>query len=259
MATGGGSYSNGTLGLTTGAFTLNSGSYIWVQDTGYITSSYVYANGLTVKTGATITGSLTMVGDIIPSLDQTYNLGSASKQWKHVYISTGSIFMNGIEVMLMNNNNQVVIGNSTFSTTGTTGITVTTISGSQIITGSQIVSGSLQVTGSVGITGSLLFNNALHLGTSGTTVSGSSTIESDITSSYSSAFYKYVITSGSNARAGEVTAVWNGSTIVYDEYSTTDIGNTTDIKFNVALSGSNVNLNTTSANLWNVKTTTVLL
>ena len=257
--TGGGSFSNGTLGLTTGAFTLNSGSYIWVQDTGYITSSYVYANGLTVKTGATITGSLTMVGDIIPSVDQTYNLGSTTKQWKHVYISTGSIWMNGIEVMLMNSNNQIVLGNSTFSTTGTTGITVSTISGSQIITGSQIVSGSMSVTGSASITGSLLIDNALHLGTSGQTSSGTTTIETDATGSYNSAFYKYVLISGSNARSGEVMAVWNGSSIVYDEYSTTDIGNTSDIKFNVTLSGGNVNLNTTSTYAWNVRTTTVLL
>ena len=200
-----------------------------------------------------------MVGDIIPSVDQTYNLGSTTKQWKHVYISTGSIWMNGIEVMLMNSNNQIVLGNSTFSTTGTTGITVSTISGSQIITGSQIVSGSFQVTGSASVTGSLTINNASYVGTSGTTASGSSTIETDATGSYNSAFYKYVVVSGSNARAGEVTAVWNGSTIVFDEYSTTDIGNTTDIKFNVTLSGGNVNLNTTSAYVWNVRTTTVLL
>jgi len=232
---------------------------MWVQDTGYITSSYVYANGLTVKTGATITGSLTMVGNIIPSINQTYDLGSPSKQWNHLYISTGSIYMNGIEVMFMNNNNQVVIGNQTISTTGTTGITISSISGSQVITGSQIISGSLNVTGSAQITGSLLFNNALHLGTSGTTINGSSTIESDLTGSYRSAFYKYVLTSGSNARSGEVMAVWNGSNIVYDEYSTTDIGNTTDIQFNVTLSGTNVNLNTTSTYVWNVKTTTVLL
>jgi len=117
----------------------------------------------------------------------------------------------------------------------------------------------MSVTGSASITGSLLIDNALHLGTSGQTSSGTTTIETDATGSYNSAFYKYVLISGSNARSGEVMAVWNGSSIVYDEYSTTDIGNTSDIKFNVTLSGGNVNLNTTSTYAWNVRTTTVLL
>jgi hypothetical protein len=238
---------------------LSTGSYLWVQDTGYITSSYVYANGLTVYTGATITGSLTMRGSIIPDADSTYDLGSTTKQWKHVYISTGSIYMNGIEVMLMNSNNQVVIGNQTINTTGTTGVTITSISGSQIITGSQIISGSLNVTGSAAITGSLIVNNATHNGTSLTTTSGTSTIQSDLTGSFNSVFYKYSIKNGVNARAGEVTAVWNGSTIVYEEYSTVDVGNTTDLTFSVALSGTNVNLNAASTGGWTVKTSTLLL
>jgi hypothetical protein len=218
-----------------------------VKDNGYISSSNVYANGLTINTGATITGSLTMVGDIIPSIDQTYNLGSASKQWKHVYISTGSLFMNGIEVMYMNANNQVVIGNQTINTSGTTGITSTSISGSQTITGSLVVSGSILINGS-------LINGSSIVTTNGTTI-----VQTDTTGSYNSAFYKYSISNGGSARSGEVVAVWNGSNVVYKESSTTDIGSTTDLTFNVTLSGTNVRLNASSTGGWTVKTNTTLM
>jgi len=59
------SISDGTLGLTTGAIVLNSGSYIWVQDTGYITSSYIYTNGLNVSGSLNITGSTNIVSGSI--------------------------------------------------------------------------------------------------------------------------------------------------------------------------------------------------
>jgi len=147
----------------------------------------------------------------------------------------------------LNNNNQVVIGNQTINTSVTTGVTSTSISGSQSITGSLNVSGSILVDGS-------LINGSSIVTTNGTTI-----VQTDTTGSYNSAFYKYSISNGGNARAGEVTAVWNGSNIVYEEYSTTDIGSTTDLTFNVTLSGTNVRLNASSTGGWTVKTYTTLM
>lgn len=49
------------------------------------------------------------------------------------------------------------------------------------------------------------------------------------TSSIVSAFYNYSVSSGSNARAGTISAIWNGSSILYSDNSTDDIGDTTDI------------------------------
>jgi hypothetical protein len=188
-----------------------------------------------------------MVGDIIPSIDQTYNLGSLSKQWKHIYVSTGSIWMNGIEILFMNANNQIVLGNQIINTTGTTGNTLTS------------VSGSFSVTGSATFTENVYIGNTLNYFSSSVTTNGTSIIQNDLTGSYNSAFYKYSIKNGSNARAGEVTAVWNNSSIVYKESTTTDIGNTSDLTFNVTLQGSNVKLNAVSTGGWTVKTFSTLM
>ena len=58
------------------------------------------------------------------------------------------------------------------------------------------------------------------------------------TSSLSCAFFDYVVSSGSlsqNMRAGTVMAVWNSSSIEHTDISTNDIGNTTNLKLQVAL------------------------
>jgi hypothetical protein len=113
------------------------------------------------------------------------------------------------------------------------------------------------------VTGSIGFNN----GTSGANLSvetgtssaGTAAIATDATGSYTAAWYRYTIKNGANARAGEINAVWNGSSIVYTETSTTDIGNTSSELFSVALSGGNVVLNYSSAGSWTFKSQTTFL
>ena len=58
------------------------------------------------------------------------------------------------------------------------------------------------------------------------------------TSSYGGAFFDYTVQSGSNARAGSIMSVWNGSNISFTETTTTDIGDTTDFNVIVHISQS---------------------
>ena len=58
------------------------------------------------------------------------------------------------------------------------------------------------------------------------------------TSSYAAAFFEYTAVSASNARAGNVMSIWNGSNMSYTETTTTDIGNTTDLNVEVIISQS---------------------
>jgi len=131
----------------------------------------------------------------------------------------------------------------------------TRIQSGLIVSGSTIITGSLAITGSVYISGSLLLNQSTSsLGISTQTVSTNST------SSYTSAFYRYSVVSGSNARAGEFIACWNGSSIQYTDYSTTDIGNTSLVSFTASLSSGNVVLTTVlPTSGWNVNTLVNLL
>ena len=85
--------------------------------------------------------------------------------------------------------------------------------------------------------------------------SGSTTIYSLPTASYDGAFYDYVVRSGSNSRAGQIMAIWSGSSVNYTDNSTTDFGSTANLSFNVIVSGSNMVLRSTvTTGSWTVKT-----
>jgi hypothetical protein len=48
----------------------------------------------------TLTGGIpSIAGDIIPSADVTYDLGSPAKQWKDIYVGPGSLYVNGQKVL----------------------------------------------------------------------------------------------------------------------------------------------------------------
>jgi hypothetical protein len=152
------------------------------------------------------------------------------------------------------------------------------------VNGNAIVTGSLNVT--AGITGSLLgtsswANNAVSSSYAATasysnnftvanqltidstltdyalvasSVVGSNNVFTQTTGSYTSAFFKYAISSGSNSRAGEVVAVWNGTSAQYYDNSTVDVGNTTVVTSSVSIVGSNVQFDVqTNTSGWRIK------
>jgi hypothetical protein len=49
--------------------------------------------------GLTLTGSMGITGNIIPSSDITYDLGSPTAQWKDIYVGPGSLYVNGSKVL----------------------------------------------------------------------------------------------------------------------------------------------------------------
>ena len=78
---------------------------------------------------------------------------------------------------------------------------------------------------------------------------------SKATGSYTAAFFKYTVSSGSNARAGEVFTVWNGNNVEYTDVTTNDIGTTVDVTGSAALSSGNVQFNVqTNSGGWKIKT-----
>ena len=88
-----------------------------------------------------------------------------------------------------------------------------------------------------------------------TTVTGSNIIYLIPTSSYNGAWFEYVATSASNARAGQIMSVCSSNTIAYTETTTTDIGSTTGLAFRVMITGSNFALTGSSTTAgWTIKT-----
>ena len=84
----------------------------------------------------------------------------------------------------------------------------------------------------------------------------SQSIYSLSTSSYDGVFFDYTVTSASNARAGNIMSIWNGGNLVYTENTTTDIGSTVGVTFNVEISQSQAQLiSVTDTAGWKIKTT----
>jgi hypothetical protein len=90
---------------------------------------------------------------------------------------------------------------------------------------------------------------------------GSNNLFTQNTGSYTSAFFKYTCASASFAsRAGEVVAVWNGTSVQFYDNSTVDIGNTTPVTSSVAIVSGQVQFNMqTNTSGWTIKSTATFI
>jgi len=89
---------------------------------------------------------------------------------------------------------------------------------------------------------------------------GSNNFYTQATGSYTAAFFKYTCASRSNARAGEISAVWNGGTVEYMDLSTNDIGDTSVVTGSVSLVSGDVQLNfQTNTSGWRLKSTATFI
>ena len=74
-----------------------------------VMASTVSATGVITATGGLdVGGNFDITGNIIPSADNTYDLGSSSKMWKDVYIGPGSLYVNGQKVIEEDSSNIIV-------------------------------------------------------------------------------------------------------------------------------------------------------
>lgn len=70
------------------------------SSTGVIsTSQNVSTSGSPTFAGLTLNGNMGITGNIVPSADVTYDLGSLNYQWKDVYVGPGSLYVNGQKVL----------------------------------------------------------------------------------------------------------------------------------------------------------------
>lgn len=51
-----------------------------------------------------------ITGDLIPSADLGYDLGSTSSQWRSLYVGTGTIYIGGVPITVNTGNNTLVVG-----------------------------------------------------------------------------------------------------------------------------------------------------
>ena len=110
--------------------------------------------------------------------------------------------------------------------------------------------------------GATTIDGALNESTTTTVATGDSETTSVVATvavaSYSSAQFDYSVNDGTNFRAGTCMVIWKaGASINFTDYSTPDIGDTSDATFTVDESGGNARLKfTSSAGTWTVKVIT---
>ena len=144
-----------------------------------------------------INGNINLTGSILPGVNNTYDLGSPSKQFRHLYVSTGSIYMNGVAILSSNATDltfttdtgqslklletaadtitlQTADGNLTLNSTGAGDIVLDPTAGiialkgtTTLYSGNKILSSdgnAIQFGNSVAITGSLTTTTGLIVG-----------------------------------------------------------------------------------------------
>ena len=203
--------------------------------------------------------------------------------WKKILQSGSAVHVLNITASSLPNSTQPnVIGYNTTSGTFTYFSTSSLVSGGSLIGGSGTANYITRWSGGTTITTSSIYESSGNIGIGTTTPSASLHIQGNLqistgslytygqntdidsgsirtvmsvaTGSYRAAFFDYVLNKSTNARAGTVFSVWNGTSVEWNDVSTNDIGNTAEINLSVALSGANIILYASSStNDWSVK------
>jgi len=146
--------------------TMTAGTGVGVSGTAVSIGQAVATSDKPSFAGVTLTGNSDVTGNIVPTADDTYDLGSSSKAWKDVYIGPGSLYVNGQKVVEDNS------GTITISADTNQNVAVST-SGSGDIelsptgTGQVEIKGPMQVTAGKAISSSdgnaIAFSNPIDV------------------------------------------------------------------------------------------------
>jgi hypothetical protein len=89
---------------------------------------------------------------------------------------------------------------------------------------------------------------------------GSNNMFTQATGSYTSMFVNYTVSNSTNARSGQIIAVWNGGTAEYNDVSTADIGDTSAVTGSVSIVSGEAQLNfQTNTSAWRIKSTATFM
>ena len=264
-----------------------------LTNTHQFTGSVLVTGSLTVNNNLLVTGSVTAAGaiarstyinpilvasansDVLVGLDITptftngaftgvRNIGLKTNARLHIDTSTGALitFGGGNSNDCQMNTSGITSWNQnfTFGFTGG-GIRATFFNSTGNLTlqngGTFTDAGfRLDVSGSTRLNGAVTVASAsIQSQNTSSLASGTQTISTNATASFTAAFYNYTIASGSNTRAGQFIATWNGGSIQYMDNSTVDIGSTLPVALTASLSGANVLLTSTLPSTgWTIKT-----
>lgn len=260
--------SNKPVGLVSSSIQINTGSFTG-SFTGTVTDavSSSYALSASAATSITFTpASATYAGTdwlainnkptgIVSSSIQTLAHISQSTITPSI-ISASSIYVHGDITALQFNTQYVsssIIYQSGSTKFGDTSDDVMSVTGTLDVSGTTTFTGPVSFTSGLG---PINIAGALYSTGSGLFNVGTTVVTTVTTSSYDMAHFHYVVKNGLNTRTGVVMSVWSASVAEYTDTSTADIGDTTDISFQVDVVTGTARLKAVVAavNGWTVKT-----
>ena len=80
-------------------------------------------------------GTVTVVGDLLPDADVSYDLGSPTQQWRSLYVSTNTIYINNVPISINTSSNTLQVG-------GINTTTVTNVATEEFVTSQGYVTGT---------------------------------------------------------------------------------------------------------------------
>jgi len=161
-------------------FTNSSGALAASANLTFATSSNTLSTGNLVLSGTANVHDVNITGNMVPTVANTYNLGSPTNYYKSIYVGPGSLYVDGQKVLQSNSGTIVVSADVNqdldISTSGSGGIRLNP-------TGSGIISlqGTIQIQGGNHVTSSdgnpIVFTNAIDVDNIGaTTTNGDLTL-----------------------------------------------------------------------------------
>ena len=159
----------------TGIVTANAG----VASTTTATGTFIVTGGVGISGALNIGSGVTVTGNVLPSANVTYNLGSPTQRWKDLFLAGNTIDLNGATISAVGG--AITFQNSlggSFSVTGSAGGQSTGTFGNLVansgVASTTTSTGALIVTGGVGVSGAVNIGGAL-------TVSGDFTVNGTTT------------------------------------------------------------------------------
>lgn len=122
-------------------------------------AGYDGATGAVGATGVFGDSLLALASSIIPSADNTYDLGSPTNQWRHIYVNTGSIYLGNVKLSIVDNKLDVKEVNFDVNTATNQIINETVVNNYALTNQDRIVNGTYSVT--LGADGYLNLQNGL--------------------------------------------------------------------------------------------------
>jgi hypothetical protein len=273
------------LNSTSASYAVNSTSASYTLSASYAATSS-YADSFTVA--GTLTAQTIIVQTITSSVEYVTGSTQFGSQLSNTHQFTGSVSITGSlavddsDVILTNQTSSMSVATASYVVNAqtasyvenaqTASYVLNAVSSSYVLNAisasyalsTTSASYALNSTNAVNatsgsnfvVTNTLALKNTLSdAATVASSVVGSNNVFTRATGSYTSAFFKYTVSNGSNARSGEVMAVWNGTSVQYTDFSTLDIGSTrNNVTASVSIVSSDVQFNIqTNTSGWSIK------